>query len=106
MATMSAKITKIPRSEYQLFPALFSDKNGRNGDKTKVNNYDHSLQEKTISLCQLVQPSYSAGPTRKKKISRYLFCRPIVLMAAEPPQSACESTVTVGRARGKIGQNN
>ena len=41
MATMLAKITHIPRSEYQPLPPLFSDSNGGNGDEKNVKNYGH-----------------------------------------------------------------
>ena len=38
MATMLAKIIKIPRTEYRPSPPLFSDSNGGNGDGGNVNN--------------------------------------------------------------------
>ena len=41
MATMLAKIIKIPRSEYQQIPPLFSDSKRGNGDAEKANNYGH-----------------------------------------------------------------
>ena len=41
MATMWAKITKIPRSEYQPQPPVFPDSNWGNEGKTNVNIYGY-----------------------------------------------------------------
>ena len=41
MATIVAKIIKVPRSEYRPLSPLFSDSNGGNGGGENVNNYGH-----------------------------------------------------------------
>ena len=41
MATMLAKIIKIPRTEYRPIPPLFPDSNGGNGGGKNVNNFGH-----------------------------------------------------------------